>query len=130
MDKPILCLDFDGVIHSYTSGWQGIDVIPDPPVLGAIEFMYEAIEHFRVCIYSARSSDPKGVLAMQSWLAKWESIYWHEKKIQPRTSLVLCIDFPKSKPSAFVTIDDRAIRFDGTFPSMEFIKDFKTWQGK
>ena len=28
--KPILCLDFDGVIHSYISGWKGADVIPDP----------------------------------------------------------------------------------------------------
>ena len=31
MPKPILCLDFDGVVHSYTSGWKGADVIPDPP---------------------------------------------------------------------------------------------------
>lgn len=31
MGKPILCLDFDGVIHSYASGWKGADVIPDPP---------------------------------------------------------------------------------------------------
>jgi len=30
MSKPILCLDFDGVIHSYSSGWKGADVIPDP----------------------------------------------------------------------------------------------------
>src|SRR6516165_11904546 len=25
--KPILCLDFDGVLHSYTSGWQRAEVI-------------------------------------------------------------------------------------------------------
>ena len=29
MSKPILCLDFDGVLHSYTSGWRGAR-IPDP----------------------------------------------------------------------------------------------------
>jgi hypothetical protein len=34
MRKPILCLDFDGVLHSYTSGWKGAAVIPDPPVPG------------------------------------------------------------------------------------------------
>jgi hypothetical protein len=28
MGKPILCLDFDGVLHSYSSGWKGADVIP------------------------------------------------------------------------------------------------------
>lgn len=29
MSKPILCLDFDGVIHRYDSGWKGPLVIAD-----------------------------------------------------------------------------------------------------
>ena len=37
--NPIICVDFDGVIHSYKSGWRGVAVIPDPPVPGAIEWL-------------------------------------------------------------------------------------------
>ena len=34
MGKKTVVFDFDGVIHSYTSGWQGIGNIPDPVVPG------------------------------------------------------------------------------------------------
>ena len=45
--KPTLCVDFDGVIHSYISGWKGADVIPDPPVPGAIEALYRIYRSLR-----------------------------------------------------------------------------------
>lgn len=130
--KPILCLDFDGVIHSYTSGWKGIEEIPDPPVDGAIEFLYEATQHFNVCIYSTRSQSDWGVSAMRDWLGKWEAVYWasNPDKPRPRTCLTLLIDFPKSKPPAFVSLDDRVLTFNGVFPDMETLKTFKPWNKK
>lgn len=132
--KPTLCLDFDGVIHSYTSGWQGVDVIPDPPVIdehgvSAIEKLYEYIEHFDVCVYSSRSASKQGVEAMQAWLSKWDDAYWASRPDQPRprTILIFCIRFPVTKPAAFVGIDDRVITFNGAFPDVETLRNFKPW---
>lgn len=59
--KPILCLDFDGVIHSYSSGWKGADVIPDPLVAGALQFIRDAAMVFAVQIFSSRSNQPGGI---------------------------------------------------------------------
>ena len=39
--KKIVVMDFDGVIHSYKSGWKGVTEIPDPPVEGVKEFIEE-----------------------------------------------------------------------------------------
>jgi hypothetical protein len=56
MAKPILSLDFDGVIHSYTSGWKGADVIADPPVPGAFQFIGEALQVFLVSMVLDKTS--------------------------------------------------------------------------
>ena len=131
MNLPILCLDFDGVLHSYASGWKGAAVIPDPPVPGAIAFLYEAIQYFEVHIYSSRSHQPGGIDAMMDWIAKWEAS-WRQDQIDigrptPRTSLLLNIKFPVEKPAAFLTIDDRALTFTGTWPAMTTLLAFKPW---
>ncbi len=67
-NKRILLLDFDGVIHSYKSGWKGARNIPDPPVPGVLEFIVEAVKDFDVCIYSSRSNQFGGIRAMKKWL--------------------------------------------------------------
>lgn len=131
MSKPILCLDFDRVLHSYSSGWKGAGIIPDPPVPGAIDFLFDAITTFDVQIYSSRSHQDLGIEAMMEWLSHYEKEWRREQiaagKPTPRTSLLLNITFPTSKPAAFLTIDDRAITFTGTWPTIETLRSFKPW---
>lgn len=125
-NKPILCLDFDGVIHSYESGWQGADVIPDPPVPGAIAFLREAVKHFRVVIYSSRSNTHNGRVAMRTWLGN-HIMQDDPNIIRHDPPWFAAIEWPTEKPAAMVTIDDRAITFEGTWPSIETLITFKPW---
>ena len=115
--KWTLCVDFDGVIHSYTSGWKGADVIPDPPVPGAIEALHHYLEHFEVAIYSARSGQPGGIKAMR------EFINAHDYECTSDKCLINRLLFPSSKPAAALYIDDRGFRFDGTWPDIETLEE-------
>lgn len=130
MNKPILCLDFDGVIHSYTSGWKGPRTISDPPVPGALEFMLHALENgWRVVIHSSRAQYWFGRFAMRNWLYlhAYDNGMWHEMGFGPGLEDV---EFSISKPSALITLDDRAITFNGTWPSISELKAFKPWNKK
>jgi len=126
MNKPILCVDFDGVIHSYTSGWQGADVVSDPPVEGAIAFLLGALQHFDVCIYSSRTSQKGGLKAMLTYLKREAGNCWYDSPAGPGIENVR---FPPQKPPAFLTIDDRAICFDGDWSKLrpEELLAFKPW---
>lgn len=124
--KKIICVDFDGVLHSYLSGWKGASVVTDGPVSGAMRWLREVTESgdYEVCIYSSRSSQEGGVEAMQNWLR------YHLRDAYPQDAadeIIDALSFPTEKPPAHLTIDDRAICFRGTFPSLLEMNTFKPW---
>jgi hypothetical protein len=123
--KKQVYVDFDGVVHSYESGWKGADIIPDDPVLergtgmSAIDWLTLLTQEpgFEVCIYSSRSKEPGGIEAMQAWLLQHD--------MNPET--LNLIHFPTEKGPAWVTIDDRALTFNGLFPIPAQLNNFTPW---
>lgn len=96
--RKTICLDFDGVIHSYQSGWKGEAIIPDPPIHKVDIAIRQLRKNFRVVVYSARCRSEDGVHAVKTWLAK------HSIEVDE-----VC----HHKPPAFVYVDDRAVPFTG-----------------
>lgn len=162
--KKILCLDFDGVIHSYSSGWQGPRNIPDPPVPGALEFICNAIQNpnLQIAIFSSRSRyflakqamkrwlyaeylklaaiDPSDRWAIPDfskgeiprWLWAWIAGFsfadpWEDEAKWAIKKLLTKISWPTRKPPAFLTIDDRAWTFRGTWPDLPSVLTFEPW---
>ena len=129
MNKRILVVDFDGVLHSYTSGWKGANVVSDPPVPGAMQFLIDASRDFEVHIFSSRSHQEGGRVAMADWLAlglcghcrDTVTSQWQGDTVTfcPRGFRSLKLHFPTIKPPAHLSIDDRGWQFNGTFPSMQ-----------
>lgn len=96
--QKTICLDFDGVIHSYQTGWHGADVIPDPPIHKVEVAIRQLRNDYRVVVYSARCREEAGRIAIEHWLAK------HNIEVDE-----VC----DHKPPAHVYVDDRAVRFSG-----------------
>ncbi|MFW5890656.1 MAG: hypothetical protein ACOCUI_00380 [bacterium] len=120
--KMQIGIDFDGVLHSYISGWHGADVILDEPVEGAIPYLRALISmsNIKVNIFSSRNFQEGGIEAMKHWLNK-NGLDDH---------LIDEIDFPLVKKGFHLMIDDRAIQFNGTYPTIKDILEFKPWNKK
>lgn len=114
--KQTIVFDFDGVIHRYSSGWQGITNIPDEPVDGIHELLKSLHEaNYEIIIVSTRCQSDEGAFAIESWLHKWHLDTYVDR---------VC----KEKPPALVYIDDRAICFDGNPKTLlDKIKSFEPW---
>ena len=102
MGKTI-CLDFDGVLHAYTSKWRGATCIPDGVVPGAREWCWRQVERGHTLIVASARARPEnigGAEAIRDWLKDND---FPEMAIYP-------------KPIAALYIDDNGWRFEGRFP--------------
>ena len=124
MIDKIIAIDFDGVLHRYSKGWNG-GIIYDKPVEGtkkALESLKE--KGFTIYIYTGRTNsqfrhqgEKDQVLAIEKWLKKYE------------------IPFDKvwldGKPAAKIYLDDRAVRFNGNWEDiLVMLNDSDPWWKK
>jgi hypothetical protein len=126
--KPIICLDFDGVIHDYKNGWEGDETtIGGDVTRGFFEWAHQARDHFKLVIYSSRSRTIAGQQAMAYWLSR--QMDKHAIPIGENHLSMSDFQFAADKPPAFLTIDDRAIRFEGNWVSLDplALLAFKPW---
>lgn len=115
-NKPILTIDFDGVLHSYPPGRYDPQIVSGGPTPGAAEALESYLTHFDAQIFSSRSHQPGGLNAMQDWC------YRHFDE-----SLVQQLGWPLNKPPAMLTLDDRALTFTGVWPTLAELKLFRPW---
>lgn len=139
--KPTIAVDFDGVLHSYTTPWSHALSIPDAPVEGAFAWLREAVKLFSVVVYSTRASqsslaevpglentDPDvRTAAMLRAFEEWFLAHGLER------SVLYQLTFDAEKPKAIAYLDDRAWRFEGPdngWPAPYTILKSKTWQNR
>lgn len=108
--KPLVCVDFDGVLNDY-EGWRGPNYMYSPRP-GAKEFLQELQKEYVVAIFSTRP--PYNIRE------------WFELYNMPYDKIVT------EKVPAVAYIDDRALRFDGNYHKVLYeLKNFKThWEKK
>jgi hypothetical protein len=114
--KPTVAIDFDGVIHSYTSGWQGVDECPDPMVPGIDTAIADLRTDHKVIVVSSRAATPEGRIAIRDYLKKYN---------------IEVDGIQNEKPPCIVSIDDRAICFNGYADILaKQVREFKPWYSK
>lgn len=105
-DKLNVCVDFDGVLNEY-KGWKGEAVLYNPRS-NAKKFLQELEKDYNIIIFTTRDADN-----VKEWMDLYEMPY---DKITNK------------KEGAIAYIDDRAIRFNGSYSNCLYdLKCFKTY---
>lgn len=124
MSERKIAIDFDGVLHRYSRGWNG-GIIYDEPVKGtreALEWLKD--QGYIIYIYTGRTNsefrhqgEDDQAKAIERWLNKYNIPYdkvWLD-----------------GKPAAHIYLDDRAIRFNGDWKEiLGSIENSEPWWKK
>lgn len=145
--KKTIAIDFDGVIHKYSKGWQEGSVydVPVVDVFNSIKLLFDV----GYCVFIFSTRNPKQIL---KWMKQntYETDYEHNgmggdpgsyvypiygfkvkiipfyKKFWNEENVV---GITKRKLPAHCYVDDRAIKFEGDWQkTLSDIQFFKTYQ--
>lgn len=115
----VLAIDFDGVLSDYT-GWRGHNAPFDPPVEGAFQTLRDYIDNgYDIVVHTSRADSQSQTQRLWAWFKE----FGLERRYLDHLAIT------STKPAAVMYIDDRAWYFTGTFPTIQEIKEFKTWKG-
>ena len=138
LNEPVIsrtvAVDFDGVIHAYTRGWQNGDIY-DKPNEGALEALEYLLTRWCVVIHTSRSPrQVAGWLMERGFSVTIDSPELETGSISHDGSQGLFWSTPgillvtRRKYAAIAYIDDRAIRFhdwDQALNDLERVTDGK-----
>jgi hypothetical protein len=102
-----VAVDFDGVIHAYSKGWQD-GTIYDDPVPGAFSALHILMKTYAVFVHTARAPFPVADWItthsnLECWVVRDPPEFWDKRGVLLITS---------RKLPAVAYIDDRGIRFE------------------
>ena len=98
MPRPTLAIDFDGVIHRYSQGWQDGKVY-DGPMPGAIKALWELyMRGYDIVVHTCRTNTDEVRAKIEGW---FREVYGE----------MLPFRVTNVKPPAIAYIDDRGVRF-------------------
>jgi len=117
-DENNLCIDFDGVIHTYDRGWHDGTCYGDP-IQGSLEAIIELSKKYRIVIFTAKAKPSRplvngktGTELVWEWLTQY--------------GIADCIaEVTAEKPRGFLYIDDNGYRFKNWNDTLKFVEGLK-----
>lgn len=139
--RKVVAIDFDGVIHRHAVPWTAPHEINDGPVPGVFAFIEQVLGEFDVAVFSARAADARAREAIVEWLLEqWPPLLRWQRfadgdamvlaaqryaSVDDRNIVNARITVTARKPHAFLYIDDRGWRFEGSnFPTLDELRAF------
>jgi hypothetical protein len=114
-DANNLCIDFDGVIHSYHLGFHD-GTIYGHPIEGSLEAVRSLSKKYRIVIFTAKAKSDRPLINGKTGTELvWEWLTAH--------GIADCIaEVTAEKPRGFLYIDDNGYRFENWADTLNYVE--------